>query len=138
MKQVLIGLVCIVLGIFLGWMFAPGVWSDLRLDQAQLQPAPEYSIEKAECRQRFFILATCDLELTNRTSGAEVELDYLMLGRMGGTPIDVLKTADGGVVTSNVGLDYIFNRIIMLIAMVGILVVIGAGAIFAGLGGRDE
>lgn len=130
MKQILAAIVCIAVGLGAGWILGPSIWSDYQLEAASLQPASEYQVTSARCRQRIFIIASCDIEFEHVSTGGKKEFDYLMLGRMGGTQVYALKTPDGQQITTNVGIDSIINRVLMLVAIGGVMVLLGVAVLY--------
>jgi len=120
MKNFFAGIICVILGGFMAWSMGPGIWNDLTVDKATLEPAPEYSVSEAECKTKAFIFGSCDLEFTHQQTGEEVKRDFMVFGNFGGESVYAMKSPDG-YVTSNVGLDAVWNRMIMLAVMVTLL-----------------
>jgi len=120
MKNFLAGIICVVLGGFMAWWMGPGVWGDLTADKATLERAPEYTVTEAQCKTKALIFGSCDLEFTHQTTGEELKRDFMVFGNFGGEEVYAMKSPDG-YVTSNVGLDAVWNRAAMLLVMVTLL-----------------
>ena len=120
MKNFFAGVICVILGGFMAWSMGPSVWGDLTADKATMERAPEYSVTEASCSTKAFVFGSCDLEFKHQETGEEVKRDFMVFGDFAGEEVYALKSPDG-YVTSNVGLDVIWNRAAMLLIMVVLL-----------------
>ena len=117
MKNFFAGVNCVLIGGSLAWFMVPGVWADLTIDKESLFRAPEYAVTEAECKTKMFVFGSCDLEFTHQQTGEEVKRDFMVFGNFGGESVYALKSPDG-YVTSNVGLDAVWNRALMISLLV--------------------
>lgn len=131
MKALLAALFFGAIGVFFIWLMGPAVWKDFQTDETKLIPALEHRVTEARCKSRAFIITTCDVELTHRSTNEAVKFDYLIFGRMGGETVYGLKSADGKTLTTNTGMDNLTNRIISLIAFMVLIIALVFAAIKA-------
>ena len=117
MKNFFAGIFCVLIGGGLAWFMVPGVWADLTVDKETLTRAPEYAVTEAECKTKFFVFGSCDLAFTHQQTNEEVKRDFMVFGNFGGESVYALKSPDG-YVTSNVGLDAVWNRAAMMLLLV--------------------
>ena len=68
----------------------------------------------------------------NISSDEKTKFDYLVLGRMGGESVYPLEGPDG-FVTTNIGLEYAVNRLIMLILFGGGLLIAGLFVLYTAI-----
>ena len=122
MTNFFLGLLSLLMAAGIVWMSGPGIWADLNSDRDALERAPEYAVSKAECKTKAFVLGSCDLEFTHRTTGEELRRNFMVFGDFAGDEVYALKSPDG-YVTSNVGLDAIWNRMMMF----GLILLLFAG-----------
>lgn len=129
MKYILAAVVMIGLGGFLLWVMGPAVLKDMQIDKSTLQASADYQVDSARCKTKVFIIANCNIDLVRVSDNEKIDLSYLILGRMGSESVYPMTTANGSYVTTNVGVDYAGNRVMMLILMSGGLFLMGIAAI---------
>lgn len=131
MKAFLAALFFGAIGFFLLWLMGPSIWQDFRTDQDKLVPAFEYSVTEARCKSRVFVVTSCDVELTNKATNEEIDFDYFMFGRLGGESVYGLKSVDGQTLTTNIGMEYVTNRLITMIIFTLFCLAMVVGGILA-------
>ena len=137
MKMALAIVFCLLLSTFAFWLWAPSIWADLMLRGGKLERSPHYVIDEARCRTRAFVISVCDITLKPAAGGPGIEFDYLILGKLDGEPVHILAPDTGGQVTTNIGIDYAINRLAMLLAFGGGLLLLSFwGAVRMLRGGR--
>lgn len=129
--------VLVVLGVaaWVGFMLAPPLWSDYQVRETAV-PSRDVRMLNGRCRTRLFLLHDCDVHLRYDAKGRQAvrEVHYLFVAPGGGN-----FTVQGRVdprrpelLTSDLGIDYLWNRIATALAMAAIGALIGLGLIAAG------
>lgn len=132
MKQILSGLVLLVIGAGLVWLFGPSLMTDTQLRGARLVPA-NLTLKEAKCRSKVFIVSFCEVSLTR--GGTDLpDMNYLIVSNLGGETIQILEDPQSKQITSSIGLDYYWNRVVSF--AVTMLIFFGGGlfGLFSGIG----
>lgn len=135
-------IVMFVLLIFMGWQLTPTLVSDFKIANAQKVTASDVTIEAASCDTKLFVISSCEFKMRVKGASDIVEQHYLLVGRLGGKPITVLRAKSApNVLTTNIGMDYLTNRIISYVVFMGLFVALVFGGLIVmilGRGGKDE
>ncbi len=124
---------------FFCWWLGPGLISDYGLRNETLVPVTDMQITEAKCRSKLFVISFCDIEAEGPRQGEKNELSYLILGSMGGENVGLLRSLEHpDVVTSNIGIDYFWNRVASFIVFGGLLAALVIGGIIGMARGGDE
>ena len=122
-------------GGILGYLIGPPILADLRANRATLEPARTLTIKEARCRSKLFVLSFCDVKYDGASKG---ELNYFILSNMGGEPIQLLSPkGKPGPVTSNIGVDYLTNRIVSFVILEGFMAALVIGGLMSLLRPKD-
>ena len=116
------------LGGFMLWSYTGAIISDIGVERETLRPAMEYRVTEAECRVSAFVFSSCDVEVENILTGEEAEFGYMLWGNKGGDSVYAMKAPDG-YLTTNVGVESVFNRVLALGFMAGVLLFLGFGVL---------
>ena len=130
MKVGLAAVAMILLACATIWLWGPLILKDYQLSGQSLQPTTAFAVTDARCKTKVFFLSSCDVTLEPSAGrGAKQEFDYFILGRMGGESVYPMVDPATNAVTTNIGVEYITNRILMLVLLSGFLFVLGIGAL---------
>lgn len=136
MKQLLAMLVMIVLLGFFGWWLGPGLMSDYSARNQTLIPVTDMTITEAECTSKLFFISFCDIKAEGSHAVAKEEIHYLLFGNMGGKSVGLLRSPESPqVLTTNIGIDYFWNRVVAFAVFMGIFF---AGLVGGVIGMRSE
>ncbi len=120
---------------FCAYLWVPGVLSDLTLDASTLQPAEAVEVKAAKCTVHAFVVSTCEISVHDKAADQTVDFHYALLGNLGGEGFTVLRsTDDAELLTTSVGLDYVWNRLVTAL----LILLIGLAIVSAGLQSRGE
>ena len=125
MKNFLAAVFCLLAGAGLAYLKVPSIWNDFSVDSGTLEPAPEYSLAEARCKTRALVVNMCDLDFTHTETGEKLNMSYMLLGRMGGESVFAMQTPDKSYITSNIGIDYLLNRIAVIVIFSGLMFGLG-------------
>jgi len=123
-----VGLFVMLFGLLAGalWWLGPDLARDLRIG-SDVAPARSLRIEEARCRSRLYVIAVCDVRYAPAAAAAETAhgttLWYLLLGRANADGINLLASrADPELVTTDLGLDRLWQRLLALLLIVALSV----------------
>ncbi len=121
MKKMLTALVLIAVAGAAGWFLGPELWSDFQIRDAKTQTA-NVSIGDASCRTKLFVLSFCTIAMTPKGQAEAENHYYLMVSSMGGETLEPLRTSGASdVLTTNIGQNYLMNRIASFLGLMIIL-----------------
>ncbi len=122
MKLWLSCIFCILLGGFIAYWQGPAIWFDFQLQNTKLERTTAYEVTEAKCKNRLFVLASCDVTLSQIADKTEHKFDYMLFGRLGGESVYALVDSQTNAVTTNVGVSHVWNRLLMLLVFCGLFV----------------
>lgn len=108
------------------WFLGPSLLSDISAHKPSLQTSFQHTIGKAECNTRLGFISLCSIEVNEPATGVETEFDYFILSSMSDETVEALADVSTGYVTTSIGIDYLTNRIVSLLAL---LLLLAAGFI---------
>lgn len=114
MKLILSVLFFLLLGGFFIWVFGPDIASDYKVDSKELQESRDYKVDKASCKSKVFVISTCEINVSHISDGSTKEFNYFILNSLGGESVYPL-VSNNGALTTNIGIDYFWNRVIVLL-----------------------
>ena len=119
-----IGIFALLFGLLAGalWWLGPDLARDWRI--ADPVEAGGARIEEARCRSRLVLITVCDIRVLDERSAeaARRTLWYFFIGRADPEKIALLRSkSDREAITSNLGLDKFYPRLLMLVLIVGLL-----------------
>ena len=123
------GLFALLFGLLAGavWWLGPDLVRDWRID-GEVVRAESARIEEARCRSRLMLFTVCDVTfLTGRAADAPRQtLWYFFIDRVGQEPIALVRpkagdASDPASITTNLGLDKLYHRLLALALIVGLL-----------------
>ena len=143
MKLFISFVVMLVLFVFMGWKLTPTLISDYKIADAQKITASDVRIEQASCDTKLFVIASCTIKMRVNGVSEPVEQDYLLVAQLDGKPVTALRVPGADtVLTTNIGMDYLTNRIVSYIVFMGLFLVLVVGGlilVISGVsGGRGE
>ena len=99
-------------------------------------PVSDMQITEARCRTKVFVISFCDIKAQGLPQGEKHKFAYLILGSMGGESVSLLRSQEHTeIVTSNIGIDYFWNRVATFVVFVGLLAALVIGGIIGILRG---
>ena len=129
--------VLVVLGVaaLVGFLLAPPLWSDYQVRETAVA-SRDVRMVSGRCRTRTFLMHDCTLNLRYDAKGrhTEREVHYLFVAPGSGN-FTVQARVDHQrpeLLTSDLGIDYLWNRIATAVGMAAIGVLIGLGLLAAG------
>lgn len=132
MKKIFAFLVMAALVGFFSWWLGPGLANDYTARSGTLVPAQDLRISEAKCRTKLFVISFCDIKTEGASDAQKQELSYLIFGRLGGEGVSLLRSQENpAILTSTVGIDYFWNRVISFLALVGLLSLLLIGSVIA-------
>ncbi len=119
-----IGLFALLFGLLAGalWWLGPDLARDWRIDD--VVEAGGARIEELRCRSRLVLISVCDVAFVDERSAeaSRRTLWYFFIDRVGQEPIALLRSkSDPAAITTNLGLDKFYHRLLALILIVGLL-----------------
>ncbi len=119
-----IGIFALLFGLLAGalWWLGPDLARDWRIDDPV--EAGGVRIEEARCRSRLVLITVCDVRFVDDRSAeaARRTLWYFFIDRADPEKIVLLRSkSDPAAITTNLGLDEFYNRLLVLILIVGLL-----------------
>lgn len=131
MKAALAALFFALLLGFFAWLLAPGILADYALDRNALEPAAGVRIKEARCKSKMFVISLCEVKVEPaETAGAiPAEFDYLIFGNLGDERVQILRSKLDGRLTTNVGLDYLVNRVVSFVVTEGFMLALCVGGL---------
>lgn len=120
------GLFVLLFGLLAGalWWLGPDLARDWRIG-GEVVRAEGVRTDQARCRSRLLLITVCDVAFVDeRAAGsARQTLWYFFIDTVGREPIALLvPKADPGAITTNLGLDKFYHRLVALALVVGLLV----------------
>ena len=120
-----IGVFALLFGLLAGalWWLAPDLARDWGIDHAG--EAGGARIEEVRCRSRLALITVCDVRFVDDRSAeaARRTLWYFFIAKADSERIVLLRSkSDPAAITTNLGLDEFYNRLLVLIVIVGLLV----------------
>jgi hypothetical protein len=120
-----IGLFALLFGLLAGalWWLGPDLARDWRID-GDLVRAEGARIEQARCRSRLVLVTVCDVAFIDERSAkaSRQTLWYFFIATVGQEPIALVRPkSDPAAITTNLGLDKFYHRLLALSLIVGLL-----------------
>jgi hypothetical protein len=120
-----IGIFALLFGLLAGalWWLGPDLARDWRI--VDPVDAGGVRIEEARCRSRLVLITVCDVRFVDDRSAeaARRTLWYFFIDRADPEKIVLLRSkTDPAAITTNLGLDEFYNRLLVLVLIVGLLV----------------
>ena len=135
MKLVLSAIFFLLIGGFMAWHYGTSILSDWDLADRTLVPATEAQITEAECKVRLGFWSSCDVGYQR---GAEKgELRFMVFADLGNKSVRLMTAPDQpGSLTTDVGIEYLTNRILTLAGFVGFCALLAIGGVIGLLRGK--
>lgn len=119
------GLFAMLFGLVAGalWWLGPDLARDWRIG-GEVMRAEGARIEEARCRSRLVLLTVCDIAFVDARSAdaGRRTLWYFFIDTAGQEPIILLRaTSNEEAITTNLGVDKFYHRLLALIGIVGLL-----------------
>jgi hypothetical protein len=129
MKLVLAGIFFLALAGFFGWLLGPPLIDDVALRGQKLAVAPDVRIADARCRSKLFVFSLCDMKLQVGGGSGMREVNYFIVDRLGGAQVVAMRSpGPQPVLTTNIGMDHLTNR---LVSFAALMLLCGGGGLFA-------
>lgn len=136
MKIALSTLFMLVLVGFFIWWLGPRLVNDFSARADHFAPITDMRIAEAKCRSKLFVISFCDIKTEGPAQGEKHQLSYLILGSLGGERVSLLRSQEHPqLLTSNIGVDYFWNRVLSFAVFVGLLGALVVGGIVSMIGG---
>lgn len=135
----LFALILVAIGAFFLWSQGPGIWRDLQImrDPVVVEDA---TMRNAVCKVRKGIFHDCKADISYRVDQTayrySVELAFVTIHSGDWTAEVVRSGAHPELVTLDVGLDMLWNRIAVLVVLV--LLMLGSGGALVQLGRKNQ
>lgn len=118
----MLALACAALAAYLSWSSAPGIWSDLQITRDPVA-VEDGTMRNALCKKRKVIFHDCSADVSYRVDGTNyrhhVDLAFLSF-HSGYWSAEVVRSASRPhLATLDIGLDMIWNRLGLLVVLVG-------------------
>jgi hypothetical protein len=105
----------------------PGVLQDYQ-HRADRFEAVAMRVTEARCKNVYFIVSLCSVQLRGPNDKFATAVDQIFLGNMGGQEVfGMAPHSDPQALTTNVGIQYLGNRILAL----GLIALLGAVGMWA-------
>lgn len=99
---------------------------------ATFVPAENMRLVDGSCKTRVFVLNACELKLQDARTGAKMEKNYFFFGTYDARSIRIIRDSkDAAFVTTNLGQDRIWNRLLTTLPLVLLFVFGGVTLLFA-------
>lgn len=129
--------IAVIIGVIalMAWQIVPPLWSDFQVRDSAIA-AREARMVSGRCRTRIFLLHDCEVHLRYDAKGTSVsrEVHYLFASPGSGS-FTVQARVDPrqpSLITTDLGIDYLWSRVATAAGMAGIGLLIGFGLIVAG------
>ena len=103
----------------------PGLMRDFQLRNEKLVPARDLKVEEARCRSHWWIVSNCSVSYSAPQAREKQSINFSVFGTLGGERFQLLRTPDNRVVTTDIALAKLTNRITTAIVLLGFFVMIG-------------
>jgi hypothetical protein len=110
------------------WWLGPDLARDWRIDSDTVE-ARDARIEEARCRSRLMIFTVCDIAFTDQRASdrSRQTLWYFFIDRASQAPIVLVRPksapgSDPAAISTNLGLEKFYHRLLALILVVALLV----------------
>jgi hypothetical protein len=134
LKSLGLGLVCLGLAALFGWLLASDLIQDIRHRNDTLAEAQDIRLVSGKCKTRLFVMSICDLKMRRSSPSTEIEQTYFLLGNYGGSTVSILRSQqDPSYITTSMGREQFWNRLILAILPIGLFALGGVKLLFSGL-----
>ena len=134
MKSILIAIFLMVLGPAMFWLDSD-LASDFGMRGQTLVPA-NIATSDRRCRSTFFILNQCSFKYEH--NGEQHGKNYVIFSLGAPETVSLLQSTETGELTSTVGQEYFWNRIVALLFFNGISLFVAIASFASLLGGRSS
>ncbi|WP_346911942.1 hypothetical protein [uncultured Roseibium sp.] len=131
MKKLILSIILIALGPAL--FFLDGtIIQDFNLRSEQLRPALVPTTDR-KCRSKVYLFHQCSFKY--EVNGQKIRQDYDFFALGAPKTIMLLKSSESGAITSDVGMAYLWNRVLTIsaLSLLGLLVLYSAARRMSGL-----
>ncbi|WP_346896313.1 hypothetical protein [uncultured Roseibium sp.] len=131
MKKLLFSIILIALGPGL-FFFDGAIVQDFNLRSEQLRPALIPTTDR-KCRSKVYLFHQCSFKY--EINGQKIRQDYDFFALGAPKTLMLLKSSGSGVITSDVGMDYLWNRVLTIsaLSLLGLIVLYSAARRMTGL-----
>lgn len=137
MKSILAALFFVALTGGIGWLLGPTLWQDFKIRDAQKLTAQDVRVEEASCSTKLFVISFCTIKLKPAEAAQTTEFTYLITGTLGEARLAPMRTIGAReILTTNIGMDYLTNRIISFVVFMGIMLALVFGGVIAAMKGE--
>lgn len=124
MRRILIPIFLLIFMALIINQYGPDLLNDYQLRDLQTAESSNHKVIEANCKAYVGLVSFCDIEFQNiqNTSLTSKELNYMIFDNMGGKPVSLLEIENNqDLITSNVGLEYFYNRLIFFVTAILLL-----------------
>ncbi|MGH6815944.1 MAG: hypothetical protein ACREC6_09580, partial [Hyphomicrobiaceae bacterium] len=116
-------------------LLGPVLWDDFNIRNDPIAVVRDMRITEAKCRTRIFVVTLCDIKMTDAAGSANTrEFNYLIVGGLGDeTVMPQRSQGPSPILTTNIGMDYLINRLVSFVAVMVCLAAIALGGLVAGV-----
>jgi hypothetical protein len=140
-NRIFAGLVLIGIGAVIGWLWAPGLWSDWTVRNEPLTEVTDIRVVNGgKCRSTARVIWTCNIRIAPRDPrdrSFDEKFQYAIFGLETDQTLRVMRTSAGpSVYTTDIGLKFLMNRIAVFVSVVGGFSIFGLWSLRKGLRGE--
>ncbi len=122
-------------------LISPSLWSDYKAKNEDRLPVPGYNQTEALCKVRFLFTSYCKFVYTNnqitRAEDREIKKEYFFLGYYSSKNVNLIRSARSGVITTNIAVNNVWNRITVFIGL-QLFLLLGLYGCYISFMGRDK